>query len=186
MSLALILTNLYLTFKLSSLLAQILKIDPLCTPTTSFYTIKFEGKFVSEYTDFNKRLLSDANNKRELDVINAIIKEIGERGALARYFNRDENFAYALPPKLKEYYIQSEDYGIRLYCVVLNEHIVFLLNGDRKKTQKAMDPNSNVSRYFYMANSLYNELVKDKLNKIINWNEADLELDANYLVDVKG
>jgi len=168
------------------LLAKILKIDLLCTPITSFFTIKFEGKSVSEYTDFNKRLSSNEANKNELNIINAVIKEIGERGALPRYFTRDEKNAYALPPKQEKYFIQSDDYGIRLYCVVLNEQIVFLVNGDRKKTQKATDPVSNGGKYFYMANSLHEELIKDKLNKIINWRDNDLEIDDDYLVNIKG
>lgn len=168
------------------MLAKILKIEPLCTPSTSFFTIKFEGKSVSEFKDFVSRLSAHHGNREELFELNAIIQEIGERGAQRRYFNREENNAHALPPKQSQY-IESIDFGIRLYCVVLNKRIVFLLNGDRKKTLKATDPASNVGRYFHMANSLFTELLKDKLDKVIHWDEDGVfEFDPDYLINVQG
>ncbi|HVX52692.1 MAG TPA: hypothetical protein VHB48_21200, partial [Chitinophagaceae bacterium] len=123
----------------------------------------------------------------ELDEIFAVIDQIGERGAnVRRYFNREEKNAYALPPIGEQYFIETDDFGIRLYCVVLNEGVVFLLNGDRKKTLKATEPGSNVSRFFFMANSLHNELMNDKLQHIIEWNEKEIFFDEDYLINVQG
>jgi hypothetical protein len=62
------------------------------------------------------------------------------------------------------------------------------LNGDRKQTLKATDAMSRVSRYFYMANSLYDILIKDKMEGVIEWDRTtvELRLEADYFVNVKG
>ena len=170
------------------MIAEILKIEPLSTSQTSFYTIKFEEKRVSEFTDFVERMMQNSDNQVEMAQIMAIIEAIAERGAHRRYFTRAEKNAYALPPKGKEYYIDSGDYGIRLYCLILNPHIVFLLNGGRKQTLKVTDENSGVSRYFYMANSLYDILIRDKIEGVLEWDHATIELstDPFYSVNIKG
>lgn len=134
------------------------------------------------------RMQKNTDNTTELQQILAIIEAIGQRGALKRYFSRPEKNAFALPPRGKEFYIETGDYGIRLYCLVLNPHIVFLLNGGRKHTLKATDEGSGVSRYFYMANNLYNILIRDRIEGIIEWNGSTVELtyDPYYFVNIKG
>jgi hypothetical protein len=170
------------------LIAEILKIEPLCTATTSFYTIKFEDRTVPEFMDFYRRMTSNQDNLKEVQLIMELIREIGVYGAQRRYFNRPEKNAYALPPKGKEFYIETGDFGIRLFCLVMNPQIVILLNGNRKHTLKATDPGSGVSRYFYMANSLYDILIRDKLNGIIEWDGKAIELlfEPDYFVNIKG
>lgn len=169
------------------MLAQILKIEEISTINVTFYTIKFEGKSVSEITDFYDRMESDDSNYEELNIIDATINEIGQKSALDRYFSRKEQDAYALPTYSDLHLGNSEnDFGIRLYCVVLSYEIVFLLNGDRKKTQSAQNEKSNVSRFFYMANSLFKELINNKLSGLINWNESgQLIYESDYLVNIK-
>lgn len=168
--------------------AEIIKIEEISTNNVTFYTIKFEGKGVSEIMDFYNRMELDDTNIEELNVIDATIEEIGVRKALHRYFAREEQDASALPPYSPTYIENLEgDFGIRLYCVVLSTEIVFLLNGDRKKTQSAQNEHSNVSRYFYMANSLFRELINDKLIGLIGWEEGgQLIYEGDYLVNIKG
>jgi hypothetical protein len=168
-------------------LASILKIKPLCTYRVNFFTIQFEGRQMSEFEDFHERLSKKAENEEELNKIFAIIDEVSKRGANKIYFNREEDNAYALPP-LHDYIISTDDFGIRLFCVILNPRIVFLLNGDRKKTQKALQPGSGVAKYFRQANSLFNQIMKDKQDNLIGWNGDGTYLDYedDYLIDVKG
>ncbi len=170
------------------MLAEIIKIEEISTNNVTFYTIKFDGKSVSEIIDFYNRMEMEETNIEELNVIDATIEEIGVRKALHRYFAREEQDASALPPYSSNYIENLEgDFGIRLYCVVLTEEIVFLLNGDRKKTQSAQNEESNVSRYFYMANSLFQELINDKLKGEISWEESgQLIYENDYLVNIKG
>lgn len=169
------------------MIASIIKIEPLCTRQVNFYTIKFDGKEMSEFENFYNRLSSKIENEEELNEIFAIIDEVKIRGAKKIYFNREEDNAYALPPK-HEYYISTDDFGIRLYCVILTPKIIFLLNGDRKKTQTALDPRSGVSKYFRQANSLFSQLMKDKQSEIIGWNSDGpfLDFDEDYTVEIRG
>src|SRR5262245_51399799 len=122
----------------------LVKIPPLSTWKVTFYTVQLEGKAVTEYEDFDQRLSADPANEEELNEIQEILDMIGKRGAKDRYFNRHERSAYALPPRSGHHVIATPDYGIRLYCLRITDHIVILLNGDRKKTQKANEAKSGV------------------------------------------
>ncbi len=167
------------------MLAQIIKIREFSTPRVNFYTIQFDGKKISEFADFHARLSVNEENNEELNEIFDTLDNIGKRGAFRKYFREEDN-AYALPPK-DCCMISTYDYGIRLYCVVLSPRIVILMNGNRKKTQKALEEGSNVSKFFRQANSLHEALIKSKNCGEINWDDySGLNYDDDYLVDVKG
>jgi hypothetical protein len=88
--------------------AEILKIEPLCTAITSFYTIRFEGKELSEFSDFYHRMKSNSDNHYELELIMAIIQEVGNRGAQRRYFNRPEKMHMRFHQKAKSSLLRQE------------------------------------------------------------------------------
>lgn len=116
-------------------------ISSLSFKKVKFYTIRFNGKDLSEFREFLIRLNEDKTNQKELSEINRYIENIGERfGALPHHF-RSEGAADALPPPYHQF-IETEsaaDYGIRLYCIRLSPSIVILLNGGRKTSLKVQD-----------------------------------------------
>lgn len=112
------------------------------------------------------------------------IKIIGNKtGAYEQYFRNESETAdtRALPPKGKDrepVYIEIDESGIeqnigndlRLYCMRINEHVVFLFNGDIKTAKKAQDCD-NVRHHFRMANKLTALIDRALIEKEIKWNE---------------
>jgi len=108
------------------------------------------------------------------------IEEIGENhGAIKDRFFRNESITtdvQALPPSKKQmeaYEILVED--LRLYCLVLNEHVVFLFNGGIKTTKNAKDC-PNVGPYIKQANQIVVKLDKLLKSSEIRWNKGQTDI----------
>lgn len=106
-------------------------------------------------------------NKEKLNHILKWINLVGNKtGAHEQYFRDESETAdtRALPPKGKNRepaYVETDASGIehnaenslRLYCMRLNENVVFLFNGDIKTAETAQKCD-NVRSHFQMANKL--------------------------------
>ena len=103
-----------------------------------FYAVKFEEDDKNQLDQF----FSKYENKYSESVyyIQKWLAEIGEkRGATSRYFRTTDNYDY-LPPSAKEIKlfdgeIENSKMLLRLYCIVLSEEVVLLVNGGVKESQ---------------------------------------------------
>ncbi len=141
------------------------KIHDLSTTKLCFYTIKVNKHALTEFEKFDAK--DFLNHPEELAILYNIITEMGVRGAKPHYF-KNESSAEALP--IVSYSIMSQnkkDFGLRLYCKLLTDSIVVLLNGDIKTMQ---NPRScpKVSSHFNLALKVGSALDKLIQNKELN------------------
>ena len=127
----------------------------LCT----FYTVQWEGvndsetdKFFSKYGNENSKFCDETTILYQL-----IEGPIGEKyGAIDELFDRQKNYATALPPKPKRSIPEVEELGInfplRLYCLRISDSIVILFNGGIKDAQTDQE-SKDISLKFSEAQS---------------------------------
>ncbi len=75
--------------------------------------------------------------------------------------------------------------NLRLYCLVLNDHVVFLFNGGIKTADNAKDC-PNVGPYIKQANELVKKIDELLINKEISWNknQTDICFDENLEIEL--
>ena len=154
-----------------------------------YFSVQFEGEEVNDFYDFLNRMEDIDEISDDLTNLMVWIEEIGDNyGAQQRFFRNESNTAdvRALPPphnQMKVKKIKVKD--LRLYCMVLNEHVVFLFNGGIKTTDKAQKC-PNVSPYFRRANQLGSKI--DQLIKggelSLNANHTDIIYDENLEIEL--
>jgi hypothetical protein len=173
-----------------NIFAKIERLTDFQFKKVKYYSIRFEENEVNEFFDFLNRMEDIDEIGEDLSNLLIWIEEIGENyGAIKERFFRNESITadvQALPPSKKQmeaYEIMVED--IRLYCMVLNENVVFLFNGGIKTTDNAKDC-PNVGRYIIQANQLVNKLDEQLKNKDIHWNanQTDIEFDENIEIEL--
>jgi hypothetical protein len=139
------------------LLVRFKRIDELSGGVVDFYTVYFQDNELSELELFDEKEF--AGHQEELQIINNSIMEMMDRGAKKWYF-REEPPADALPGRVPQEIMDlNNDFGIRLYCVRLNDNMVVLLNGDVKTNQKPQLC-ANVKGHFMRARAIGMELDK--------------------------
>ena len=93
----------------------------------NFYTLRFQGE-ETEVDQFLDHFPEGCEYDEDIDIIIKWIEQIGERGALERYFRteskRGDNI-WAIP---------IETASLRLYVIRLSDNIVILGNGGLKAT----------------------------------------------------
>lgn len=155
-----------------------------------YFTVKFEDNDVNEFFDFLNRMEDVSEISEDLANLLVWIEEIGENyGAIKNRYFRNESIradVQALPPPRKQMEameIQVEN--IRLYCLVVNEHVVFLFNGGIKTTNNAKDC-PNVGKYIDQANRIVVGIDKLLKTREIEWNEnrTDIEFDRDLEIEL--
>lgn len=161
--------------------AQLIQLEHLQFSKTWFYTVQVEGRPMSEFQDFQKRMQRDKKDKNQVAEINRFIKQIGKYyGAQDRYFKREGN-AERLPPPTHRF-IESDgetDFGLRLYCVRISDEIVILLNGDRKTTQKLQDC-PNCKPHFDFANMISDLIFDARQNDLLEFDGFYILIEDNF------
>jgi hypothetical protein len=126
----------------------------------------------------------DEKDKRQFGEIERMLTNLGEKYGAEEDEFRNEGTAVALPPNYYRFYDSdgSTDYGLRLYCIWVNEEIVILLNGDRKTVQNPRHC-PNVSTYHEMANKI-GDAFFDSLNihNEIEIDGMDLLFEDDFLL----
>lgn len=159
----------------------------------NYYTLKLEDDEISLFGQFQRK--HTVENKEKLNHILAWIKIIGNSySAKEDYFRNEAETAEttALPPDKKKWeptYVEyNEDSGedeissnnLRLYTFRINEHVVFLFNGDIKTAVKAQDCD-NVRPHFKLANKLTDVLENAIGNGFkLNSDYSDIEIDQDF------
>lgn len=167
--------------------AEILRVQKYAKVT--YYTLAInndEPLFVQFEKKHNKE------NKEKLIHIMSWIHLIGSKyGASELYFRNESEISdtQALPPpgvNRKPCYIEIDEDGkarniannLRLYCMRVNESVVFLFNGDVKTARRAQDC-PNVRYHFRVANKL-SQLINEALKeKEIRWNNDYTAIEVN-------
>jgi hypothetical protein len=139
-----------------------------------YYSIRFEESEVNEFFDFLNRMEEVEDVTDDLTNLLVWIEEIGEKyGAIKNRFFRNESITtdvQALPPSRRQmvaFELLVEN--LRLYCLVLNEHVVFLFNGGIKTTLEAKDC-PNVGPYIKQANKIVGRIDEQIRIGNITWN----------------
>lgn len=88
------------------------------------------------------------------ELLELIIETIGNTyGAHEAFFNRVENWAFALPPKgqvkIGELEIAYPGFPLRLYCLRLSEEVAVLFNGGIKDARTIQESSDSISTKFY-------------------------------------
>lgn len=155
-----------------------------------YFTIRFKENDVNEFFDFLNRMEDIDEVAEDLSNMLVWIEEIGEKyGAIKNRFFRNESIiadVQALPPskkRMEAFEIPVAD--LRLYCMVLNENVVFLFNGGIKTAENARDC-PNVGPYINQANRLVKIIDECIRNKEIKWNkdQTDIEFDEELEIEL--
>jgi len=154
----------------------------------TYYTVKFENEEYSEFEKFiiGHRNLSEIHN--EYNDLMSLIKRLGnEIGALERYFSRKERKAEALPPewnKLRPHERKLHikyHHNLRLYCMRINDEVVFLFNGGIKTPGRITAQECKVVRqYFRMANKLASCIEEAMKDGEISFHGKRIEIEEDY------
>jgi len=154
-----------------------------------YYSIKFYGADVDEFRDFLNRHEDEDDYEDDLNNLVEWLVNIGNNeGAKEIFFRNESNYseASALPPPrsiMKAHELEVEN--IRLYCLRLNECVVFLFNGGIKTEQHAQNC-PNVSKYFKQANLLARKIDQLIREQEIEWNYdfTDIEFDTDLRIEL--
>lgn len=146
-----------------------------------FYTVR---KLEEEFSETDKFLLKykdESHLKRSIsELVNFIVKYIGQKTGALSYFFRFENKAHALPPpskyKFGEIEFDTKNFPLRLYCLRISDEIVVLFNGSEKNSQKAQD--GQTKKYFDEANFFASKIDKAIIDKnlIIDFEDGEISL----------
>jgi hypothetical protein len=162
----------------------------------SFYTVAMNGDISLFRKFFNKHSFE---NKEKFYHIMAWIEKIGNKvGAYEQYFRNEAETsdARALPPagidkeptylELNQLTNEEENASnnLRLYCMRVNESVVFLFNGDIKTAEKAQHC-EQVRPHFKLANKLTSLLHRAIVEKEIEWNNnfTDIVVEEDFLLE---
>jgi Sec7-like guanine-nucleotide exchange factor len=143
------------------------KLEEFTYKKVKFYSVRFTDNDVNEFFDFLNRMEDIPDIADDLNNLLVWIETIGDKyGAIKdKYFRHEGIFSdtSALPPGNKVMQTHKITVNsIRLYCLVANEHVVFLFNGGIKSNH-IIDAKDcpNVGKYIKQANyltKLINEL----------------------------
>lgn len=152
-----------------------------------FFSVCFETAEVNEFFDFLNRMEEIEEYEDDLSNLLVWLEEIGNNyGAQIRFFRNEAWTAdvKALPPPRKQMKLKKiEVDDLRLYCLVLNENVVFLFNGGIKTTDKAQDC-PNVGAYFKQANQLASKIDQFVSSGEIQWNENYTNIHFNNNLEI--
>lgn len=163
----------------------------------TYYTVKIdEGDGYDELTEFEKFVNKFKTNKEVQNEYNdtlSFLRLMGDKwGAQKRYFSRNEQKAEALPPKRKELnkyerrIIAKQQHNLRLYCMRINEEVVFLFNGGVKTPGPITAQQcKNVKNYFKMANQFAQAIDEHIIAKDITIDGLELEFDETLELNIK-
>ncbi len=173
-----------------NIFANIVRLTDFQFKKVRYFSICFKGNDVNEFFDFMNRMEDIVEVAEDLSNLLVWIEEIGEYfGAIKDRFFRNESITadvQALPPSKKQMEINEilvED--LRLYCMVLNENVVFLFNGGIKTTDNAKEC-PNVGPYIKQANQIVRKIDECLKNKDISWKDdhTDIEFDENLEFEI--
>ena len=158
--------------------------DDECEKVT-FYSVRWADTGDLEVDRFFDRMGRIPEQEHCLqELLQLIIEVIGNTyGAQEAFFNRFENRVTALPPrgdiKVSELELSYPGFPLRLYCLVLSEHIVVLFNGGIKDAQSVQGTSGTISTKFHEANEFARRILSAM-------QEGEIVVDGRVIVDYRG
>ena len=154
------------------------KISELSENLIQFYTVRLGNNELTEFELFDEKVFP--NHTHEVELAYNVILEIQRRGAYQHQF-KPEHAANALPRvSQQDMDDNKDDFGLRLYCILLTRELVVLLNGGIK-TKRNPEDCENVKDHFLRAKKIAVRLDKDFKNNEINYSDEnpfeDYEID---------
>ena len=147
------------------------KIEDISAGEVAFYTARLGNKELTEIEIFDEQEFPQ--HEQELEILYNVIDLMQYKGALKLFF-KEEDAANALPVVPQSLYAANgTDFGIRLFCIRLNDKIVVLLNGSIKTALKNQDCD-NVRQHFNNAK----KIAKKIDNLIIDGDIKPLDKDC--------
>ena len=141
------------------------KIEEISTGKVTFYTARLDDKELTEIEIFDNQ--DFPNHSEELEILYNAIDLMQTKGAIKAFF-KEEDAANALPIVPQSLQVNNEtDFGIRLFCIRINDNILVLLNGSIKTTLKNKDC-ENVRPHFNNAKAIARKIDKMIADKDIN------------------
>ena len=124
------------------------KIEDISTREVVFYTDRLDDKKLTEIEIFDEQEFPE--HEHELEILYNAIDLMQGKGALKPFF-KVEDAANALPIVPQSLYAASgTDFGIRLYCIRINDNLVVLLNGSIKTALKNQDCDAKAARRIFL------------------------------------
>lgn len=155
------------------------KIEDISHGKVAFYTVKLGDNQLTEIELFDSKDFSD--HAQELKILYNAIDLMQIKGALKAFF-KDEDAANALPVVPESLQVANgTDFGIRLYCIRINDNLAILLNGAIKTAHKNQDC-ENVRQHFYNAKRIAKAIDKMILDREIN--PVDANCFANLEIEI--
>jgi len=170
-------------------LAKLVKIVPLSTPILGYYTVELGGveiSKISEFEKFDEQVIKFVHPQHQYEInwLFTVIEKMGLSGAKPYYFKNEGEFEYI--PKIPTEVVlaaDSEDYGLRLYCIYLSSRIVILLNGGIKTRLNPLDC-LNVSVHFKRCKQLALKIKKGIQDGYIVLDNTNLIIDESFYIDI--
>ncbi len=166
------------------MIATIYKIQrfSLCKKV-AFYTLKLNNRESSEFDDFLIRLNQKLKDKTELEDLLKIIETIGTKWGYRQdlFKGEDAAFRFVVPITLRTN--ENSDFGLRLYCLVLSDKVIIIMNGDLKTEQAVMNC-SNCHPHFKLANNAAKAIEKALDYNYIEINDFDIEIEEDFELDI--
>jgi hypothetical protein len=166
------------------LVVRFCSIPELSFGKVQFLSVKLGKDELSEFEKFDNKEFTEQHHLTERQIVYKTIEQIAYRGARPFFF-RQEGPAHALPGKVDSSIMDSnpDDFGIRLYCILLREDLVLLLNGDVKTKH---DPTQCplVNRHFKNAKALARVLFKASADGFIRLSEKGIEIDDDFQIEI--
>jgi hypothetical protein len=169
--------------------AKIIRLEEFSFSKVKYYSVQFEERDINEFYDFLNRIEDIPEIEEDLMNLLFWIVTIGEEyGAKERYF-RNEQFnseTKALPPSLKAMKTSGIMVNeLRVYCMVANEHVVFLLNGGVKTHVSKATDCPNVGSYFKQANKIVKKLDQLFRDRSITWNSEHTDIEFDPAIEIE-
>ncbi|WEK36983.1 MAG: hypothetical protein P0Y53_05660 [Candidatus Pseudobacter hemicellulosilyticus] len=153
-------------------------IPELCSGNVLFQSVRFGNEPLSEFEKFDQQEFTRDVHIEELHYLYAIIEEIRKRGAKEYYF-KPEGPAKALPRVTELVKNRNKiDFGIRLYCILVSESLVILLNGGIKTKRNPRDC-PNLCTHFDRAIKIAERLQKGLKEGLIYISEQGIQLEEH-------
>jgi len=158
-------------------------IPELSSELVRFYSVKLGSNTVCEFEKFDALDLIDTNHLEERDILYTVLNEMKWRGA-KRFFFKPEGPASALPRITA---LQADknpyDFGLRLYCVWINENAVVLLNGGIKTKHDPLQC-PNVKDHFSRAKKIAQKIDRGLKDNLIIFSKNGVRVDESFDFDI--
>lgn len=139
----------------------------------TYYTVSVEGKTYTEFDDFLHKIVQKPERNKELEHLVHFLGKVGGVGAHDRFF-KDEDSASRFMPWNKKFVSEFNYFGLRLYCLKINERIVIIFNGC-EKTAQVVKNCRNCSMIFREANQFAR-----KIQQAIR--DGDITVESDRLI----